>query len=54
MSAAEAEKEKGDTLKRSFIRHDPQKLGKALYTTFRKGMFDVLGQAVSDISWPWL
>lgn len=28
-------KEKGDLLKRSFVRHDPQKLGDALYRKFR-------------------
>ncbi len=30
-------KEKGDTLVRSLVRHDPAKLGKSLYSIFRKG-----------------
>ena len=35
-------KEKGDTLKRSFIRHDPDKLGKELYAIIRKDFFESL------------
>ncbi len=30
-------KEKGDTLDRSLVRHDPEKLGTQLYKIFRKG-----------------
>ena len=33
----EIKREKGDTLKRSLVRHDSQKLGKALYRIFNKG-----------------
>lgn len=33
----EIKREKGDTLKRSLVRHDSQKLGRALYRIFNKG-----------------
>jgi uncharacterized cofD-like protein len=35
-------KQRGDTLVRSLVRHDPQKLGKHLYKIFRKGWRSVL------------
>lgn len=36
----EIKREKGDTLKRSLVRHDSQKLGKALYRIFNKGLLN--------------
>ncbi len=50
----EVKRSKGDTLKRSLIRHDPDKLSNELYAIFRKSPLDVLSRLISDITWPWL
>lgn len=46
--------EKGDTLKRSLIRHDSARLATELYAIFRKGVFENLGETLGNITWPWL
>jgi uncharacterized cofD-like protein len=52
LSTNAVEKEKGDTLKRSFIRHDPQKLATELYNIFRKWDLGMLGRLVREITGP--
>ncbi len=54
LSDVQVRQEKGDTLKRSFIRHDSGKLGAELYSIFRKSALERLGETISEITWPWL
>ncbi len=48
ISTEKIKKEKGDTLKRSYIRHDPEKLGKELYYIFRRSVFDILANIINS------
>ncbi len=43
-------KKKGDTLKRSLIRHSSAKLGRELYGLFRKKHFDIFSWLVKDVT----
>lgn len=45
--------DKGDELKRSLVRHDPDKLAMELYSIFKSSTFDVLGKLLRDIGNSW-